>query len=191
MTTTRNTLIRILRLCATAPTGVYRGQLLRSFNKMSSNELSRIRDNDWLDKGLRGLIHEELLPNHRNRPSTRWFITPAGRDFLRRISVNPYALPDIPAGKQPYQSLEARLYAERKQYRARRRRRAQRKYWAVRANPKYDAAVYDAPLDARRLPSIGGKGWRELDAVIKIRLLRQRVRRRSLEARFKQIAQEA
>ena len=157
----RQTLIKILKGAAASPQGLYRGKIFKFSHDMTAKEINRIRDSHWEERGLFGLIHEELLPNKANRPSTRWFATSSAREFLRRYSVSLYALPTIPRGIQPYQSLEAKRYANKKQYKARKRKRNQRKYYARLENPKYSAAVYDAYIDASRFPSIGGKGWRD------------------------------
>ena len=184
----RHTLIYLLRLAGSSSKGLPRKQIIR--NNLLAEELNRVQASRWEDKGLFGLLHEEILPT-KGRSAKVFFITSAGRDFLRRASVNPYALPEIAVGRQPYQSLEAKRYADKKNQKAQRRRRNQRRYWQRLQNPKYTAAVYDACIDASRFPAIGGKGWANLSAVIKIRLLRQRVRQRALRARFHQIAQEA
>ena len=189
--TQRHTLIRLLRKCAAARDGVARKRIRKVSHDMRAKEINRIRDSHWEDRGLFGLVHEEFVPNYRKRPAHRWFITSSGRDFLRSVSVNPCALPVIPRGVQPYQSLAAKRYADRKNRKAQRRRRNQRKYWVVRANPLYDAATYDTPIDASRFPAIGAKGWNNLSVVTKIRLLRQRCRQRALRQRFIQIAKEA
>lgn len=183
----RHTLIYLLRLAASSPKGLPRKQIIR--NNLLAKELNRVQASHWEEKGLFGLLHEEILPT-KGRSAKVFFITSAGRDFLRRVSVNPYALPTIPAGKQPYQSLEAKRYADKKNRKAQRRRRNQRRYWARVANPRYTAAVYDTPIDASRYPAIGAKGWNTLPVVTKIRLLRQRVRQRALRERFIQIANE-
>ncbi len=183
----RRTLFHLLRLAASSPKGLPRKQIRK--NNLLAKELNRVQASHWEDKGLFGLLHEEILPT-KGRSAKVFFITSAGRDFLRRVSVNPYALPEIAVGRQPYQSFAAKKYAERKNYQKCRRRRNQRKYWARKANPRYTAAVYDAYIDASRFPSIGGKGWSNLPVVTKIRLLRQRVRQRALRERFQQIAQE-
>ena len=188
--TNRKQLIHLLRTVAASPKGVQRSRLLECTHDMTAREINRIRDNDWLERGLKSLIHEELLPNHRNRPSTRWFITSAGRDFLRRYLVNPLALPNVSVGRQPYQSLEAKLYAQRKQRKQQRRRRNQRKYYARLQNPKYTAATYDVPYDFTRLPAIGTPAFRKLDNLFQIRAFRTRVRRRQLENRFAAIVKQ-
>ncbi len=184
----RRTLLHLLRLAASSPKGLPRKQIIK--NNLLAQELNRVQASHWEEKGLFGLLHEEILPT-KGRSAKVFFITSAGRDFLRRISVNPYALPEIAVGRQPYQSLAAKKYAERKNYQKCRRRRNQRRYWARVVNPRYDAATYDAPLDASRYPAIGAKGWNNLPVVTKIRLLRQRVRQRALKERFAAIAQEA
>lgn len=186
----RTTLISILRKLASSPNGISRWKLYAFSRRLTSKELDRIRDDHWLDRGLKSLISEEILPRRRFH-NIRWFLTPSGRDFLRRISVNPYALPDVAVGRQPYQSLEAKRYADKKNRKAQRRRRNQRKYYQRLQNPLYDAATYDTPIDASRFPAIGAKGWNNLPVVTKIRLLRQRCRQRALRQRFIQIAKEA
>lgn len=188
---TRRTLIKILRLAAESPKGLRRERIYRISSGIKQKEIDRVLAADWLDKGIHGLVSQELIPSYRNKPSRRLFITPCGRDFLRRVIVNPYALPAFSQGRPAYMSLEAKRYADKKNRKAQKRRRNQRKYWAVRANPRYTAATYDAYVDASRFPAIGGKGWEALDVVIKIRLLRQRVRQRALRERFQQIAREA
>ena len=184
----RRTLIYLLRLAGSSSKGLPRKQIIR--NNLLAKELNRVQTSHWEDKGLFGLLHEEILPT-KGRSAKVFFITSAGRDFLRRYSVNPYALPEVAAGRQPYQSLEAKRYADKKNQKAQRRRRNQRRYWARVANPRYAAAAYDTPIDPSRYPAIGAKGWNSLPVVTKIRLLRQRVRQRALRDRFHQIAREA
>lgn len=184
----RQTLLYLLRLAASSPKGLPRKQILH--NHLIAKELNRVQSSHWEDKGFFGLLKEEILPT-KGRSAKVFFLMPAGRDFLRRISVNPYALPVVAVGRQPYQSLAAKRYADKKNRKAQRRRRNQRKYWVVRANPLYDAATYDTPIDASRFPAIGAKGWNNLPVVTKIRLLRQRCRQRALRQRFIQIAKEA
>jgi hypothetical protein len=183
----RRTLIYLLRLAASSYKGVPRKQIIK--NNLLAKELNRVQASHWEEKGLFGLLHEEILPT-KGRSAKVFFITSAGRDFLRRVGVDRRALPEIPRGKQPYQSLEAKRYAQRKSYQKCRRRRNQRRYYQRLRNPKYDAATYDAPLDASRYPAIGAKGWSNLPVVTKIMLLRQRVRQRNLRERFAVIARE-
>ena len=97
----RRTLIYLLRLAASSPKGLPRKQIIK--NNLLAKELNRVQASHWEEKGLFGLLHEEILPT-KGRSAKVFFITSAGRDFLRRISVNPYALPEIAVGRQPYQA---------------------------------------------------------------------------------------
>src|ERR1700740_806135 len=98
----RRTLLHLLRLAASSPKGLPRKQIIK--NNLLAKELNRVQASHWEYRGLFGLLHEEILPT-KGRSAKVFFITSAGRDFLRRVSVNPYALPEIPRGVQPYQSL--------------------------------------------------------------------------------------
>ena len=88
----RRTLIYLLRLAGSSSKGLPRKQIIR--NNLLAKELNRVQASHWEEKGLFGLLHEEILPT-KGRSAKVFFITSAGRDFLRRIASIPMLCPRL------------------------------------------------------------------------------------------------
>ena len=59
---TRRTLIKILRLAAASPKGLCRERIYRISSFIKQKEIDRVLAADWLDKGIHGLVSQELIP---------------------------------------------------------------------------------------------------------------------------------
>jgi hypothetical protein len=175
--TRRKTLLKILHLAASNPFGISRQQLNRISSCLTNKEINLVRDSPY-PRGLKGLTHEERIPT-KGFYRTAWLITSAGRDWLRRLSIDANAMPIIPRGNPGFVSILARQYAAKLSRKAKRRKKHGWKRHS-KGLGKYPAWQYDAlPNDVNLLRADpNSPKFKALPALTRVQILRATVRRK-------------
>ena len=183
----RHTLIYLLRLAASSPKGLPRKQIIK--NNLLAKELNRVQASHWEEKGLFGLLHEEILPT-KGRSAKVFFITSAGRDFLAVLASILMRCPRL-RQEDSHTKLEAKRYADKKNQQSTQTQTQSTEVLGKSRKPTIHGGSLRHSHRRLSLPSYWRKGMeRTCHVVTKIRLLRQRVRQRALRERFIQIANE-